>query len=713
MMSCEKKKEMVNVAICFFTFVVALTTSQSLDGEWVGQLPVIGHVFVATFSGSTVTISVPQLKLTNTATFSVETTREPFVVTVPETNCYLQPFRGSTLRAIWKLNADASQLTIAVRTMDCVTRLPEHFRHGRGRADCGCASSIGRADAGATDAAADANAADAGAVAAAVSGQLHVDAHVSALLLRVQRVAPPAAVHLRGRPHRARVLRLHAPRRLQRRARRQRHRPHSARPIRSPSPTSGQWYCAVVADPAIEQFVRLNRTRVTVAFAAGAAEVILWESELGMPRKFTCAATGCRASRLGGADSVVCAETLCWCEHAIGCNPALLELLRQPRTDATFHCNGTGYCQFRQKELPIIIAVQCRYGQCVPRHRDVPLIAAALPRDAALVDSMLWSHLGAALALAALAALCCAALLAANRPKLDVDGDARGADTQPQLPGVQLRFDALHYRVGKKQRWLLRGVSGRVEPGELLAIIGASGAGKTTLLDLLAGWRKSGEARGAVLVDGAPRDARSFKRISGYVPQEEPFLPTLTVQEQLELTAELTFAPSVGPVARRRRVDEALADVGLAHVRHTRIGHVVSGGGGERGISGGERRRLSIANQLLARPRIHLLRRADVGPRRRQRARRAPGAAAPGARAQADGGALDSPAAAQHFRHVPPPPPAAGRRDGLLWAGGARRRPLCAPRRTLSRRRQFRRFRTRHARGRNAAAARQVSRIGI
>jgi ABC-type multidrug transport system ATPase subunit/ABC-type multidrug transport system permease subunit len=180
----------------------------------------------------------------------------------------------------------------------------------------------------------------------------------------------------------------------------------------------------------------------------------------------------------------------------------------------------------------------------------------------------------------------------------------RAADTQPQLPGVQLRFDALHYRVGKKQRWLLRDVSGRVEPGELLAIIGASGAGKTTLLDLLAGWRKSGEARGAVLVDGAPRDARSFKRISGYVPQEEPFLPTLTVQEQLELTAELTFAPSVGPVARRRRVDEALADVGLAHVRHTRIGQVVSGGGGERGISGGERRRLSIANQLLARPRI-------------------------------------------------------------------------------------------------------------
>jgi hypothetical protein len=222
----------------FFTFVVALTTSQSLDGEWVGQLPVIGHVFVATFSGSTVTISVPQLKLTNTATFSVETTREPFVVTVPETNCYLQPFRGSTLRAIWKLNADASQLTIAVRTMDCVTRLPEHFRHGRGRADCGCASSIGRADAGATDAAADAGAADAGAVAAAVSGQqLHVDAHVSALLHRVQRVAPPAAVHLQdGRigPE-CSVCTRHADCSAERAANDTVAR---ARPIRSPSPTA-------------------------------------------------------------------------------------------------------------------------------------------------------------------------------------------------------------------------------------------------------------------------------------------------------------------------------------------------------------------------------------------------------------------------------------------------------------------------------------------
>jgi ABC-type multidrug transport system ATPase subunit/ABC-type multidrug transport system permease subunit len=593
---------MIILLIIFSIVVVALTTAQSLDGEWVGQLPVLGHVFVAKFSGSSVTISVPQLKLTNTANFTVQTMREPFVVTVPETNCYLQPFRGSTLRAIWKLNGDASQLTIAVRTMDCVSRLPESFE----MAD-GVLIVVARRRSGVPTPAPPTPPPTPERPTPAPS-PLRCPANYTTMqsfrrffseynewrqlpqcICSDGRIGPECSVCTRNADCNEQRLSNDTSMRCQ------------TDPLTITD--GGQWYCAVVADPAIEQFVRLNRTRVTVAYANGTAEVILWESELGMPRKFTCAATGCRASRLGGADSVVCDETLCWCEHAIGCNPALLELLKQPRTDATFQCNSTGHCQFRQKELPIVIAVQCRYGQCESRRRDLPLIASTLPRDPELVDSMFWSHFGVEIALTALAFACCLALLCANRPKIDVDGDVRGIDTQPQLPGVQLRFDAVHYRVNAK-RWLLRDVSGRVEPGELLAIIGASGAGKTTLLDILAGWRKSGDAHGTVLVDGVPRDARSFKLISGYVPQEEPFLPTLTVQEQLELTAELTFAPSVGPMARRRRVDEALSDVGLTHVRNTRIGQVVSGGGGERGISGGERRRLSIANQLLSRPRI-------------------------------------------------------------------------------------------------------------
>lgn len=107
-----------------------------------------------------------------------------------------------------------------------------------------------------------------------------------------------------------------------------------------------------------------------------------------------------------------------------------------------------------------------------------------------------------------------------------------------------------------------------------------------------------------MLVDGQDRDPRSFKLISGYVPQEEPFLPTLTVREQLEFTAEFTFDESVGPVVRRNRVQQALEDVGLAHVADTRIGGLT---GGRRGISGGERKRLSIASQLLTRPRILFL----------------------------------------------------------------------------------------------------------
>lgn len=581
---------------------VALTTGQSLDGEWVGSLPVVGHVFVAKFTGSTVSISVPQLKLMNTANFTVSTTSTPYVVTVPETNCYLQPFKGSTLRAIWKIDAAATQLTIAVRTMDCPTRLPEHFDMAEGVLIIVAKRTSGMpTSAPPSPPPTPVRPTPAPSPLRCPSNFTTMSTFrrffqeynewrsLSRCLCTDDRIGPECSVCTRNQ---------------------------DCNPERSPNDTSavcetdpltvvdsGQWYCSVVSDPALEQFVRLNRSRVTVSYVNSSAEVIVWESDMGMPRKFTCSATGCRASRLGGADSVECDETLCWCEHAIGCNPSLLELLKQPRTSATFQCNSTGYCQFRQKELPIIIAVQCRYGQCYPRNRIVPFVASTLVRDPELVETMFWSHFGVQVGLVVLAFVCCLALLLANRPKIDVDGDMRGIDPQPQLPGVQLRFEGVHYRVDSK-RWLLRDVSGRVEPGELLAIIGASGAGKTTLLDILAGWRKSGDAHGTVLVDGAARDARSFKLLSGYVPQEEPFLPTLSVQEQLEMTAELTFSPAVGPLARRRRVDEALAAVGLSHVRNTRIGQVVAGGGGTRGISGGERRRLSIANQLLSRPRI-------------------------------------------------------------------------------------------------------------
>eukprot|EP00884_Botryococcus_braunii_P010508 jgi/Botrbrau1/19459/Bobra.0338s0079.1 len=80
------------------------------------------------------------------------------------------------------------------------------------------------------------------------------------------------------------------------------------------------------------------------------------------------------------------------------------------------------------------------------------------------------------------------------------------------------------------EKKILQQCSGRVLPGEMLAIVGPSGAGKSTLLDLLA--MRIQRTAGEVLVDGVPQD-RTFSQMSTYVPQEDAFVPTLSVWETL------------------------------------------------------------------------------------------------------------------------------------------------------------------------------------
>jgi ABC-type multidrug transport system ATPase subunit len=578
----------------FLLFSPIQCQSVSLDGEWSGNLPLVNFPFTATFRGQTAEIRVPRLSLMNMAAFEIDTSVTPHVVQVRDTNCLLQPTPGSLLRAIWSLSSDGRQLTIAVRTADCATKLPTSFE-----AADGVLTIVARRRSGEpTPEPPTPKPTPARATPPPMplfcprdnfteieTFRYYVtEERMSRVLEKCRctdgRIGPECRVCTRDADCRV-DNRTACETRFDR--------------VRD----AGNWFCSIVSDPAIEQYFSLNRSRLTVAFANGSADVTLWDSTNGLPRTFQCRATGCRASA-AVSNTVTCDATLCWCERGAGCNPALLELLKGPTTTASFQCDADGLCSFRQRELPFFLSVKCRFGNCYSEAEERMRAHVAGPPRNSL--PMLWAYSGAAWAIVALALACCLALLLASRPKIDVAADLRGDDTEPQQPGVQLRFESIFYGVG--DRLLLRGISGHVAPGELLAIIGASGAGKTTLLDLLAGWRKSGEARGTILVDGEPRDSASFKRISGYVPQEEPFQPSLTVVEQLEITAALTFDAAVGPVARRRRVDQALADVGLSHVRHTRIGQVVAGGGGARGISGGERRRLSIANQLLARPRI-------------------------------------------------------------------------------------------------------------
>lgn len=146
---------------------------------------------------------------------------------------------------------------------------------------------------------------------------------------------------------------------------------------------------------------------------------------------------------------------------------------------------------------------------------------------------------------------------------------------------------------------VLHGVTGQVAPGQVVAILGPSGSGKTSMLNIIAG-RTAGGVGGRVLYNGAECAPDSLKRHLGYVQQSDAHLAALTVEETLDFVAELRLPPTVTPAERRHRVGDLLRELDLQHVRHSRVGVVGAG------ISGGERRRLAIAQEIIASPKLLL-----------------------------------------------------------------------------------------------------------
>ncbi|XP_004436764.1 PREDICTED: ATP-binding cassette sub-family G member 5 [Ceratotherium simum simum] len=154
------------------------------------------------------------------------------------------------------------------------------------------------------------------------------------------------------------------------------------------------------------------------------------------------------------------------------------------------------------------------------------------------------------------------------------------------------------------QRWdrqILKEVSLYVESGQLVCILGSSGSGKSTLLDAMSGrLRRQGTFLGEVCVNGRALRRDQFQDCFSYVLQSNTLLSNLTVRETLRYTALLaTRGGSRG--CFQRKVEAVMAELSLSHVADRLIGNYNFGG-----ISNGERRRVSIAAQLLQDPTIML-----------------------------------------------------------------------------------------------------------
>lgn len=148
------------------------------------------------------------------------------------------------------------------------------------------------------------------------------------------------------------------------------------------------------------------------------------------------------------------------------------------------------------------------------------------------------------------------------------------------------------------EKTVLDNVSGRVVPGEIMAILGPSGAGKTTLIEILAQKHKVGRVTGGVSFPGTG----SRKPRVGFVPQQDVLPPMLTVREALLFAARLRLPEGVPDVEKQARVDDIMTRLGIAHVSDVRIGD-----GEKRGISGGEMRRVTIGLELVSKPDVLLL----------------------------------------------------------------------------------------------------------
>lgn len=166
----------------------------------------------------------------------------------------------------------------------------------------------------------------------------------------------------------------------------------------------------------------------------------------------------------------------------------------------------------------------------------------------------------------------CQAATEADPEKTRTQPLPESGDSVPERSTVFTFRDISYYvpHAGQELQ-LLRNVSGYVEPGQLVALMGSSGAGKTTLMDVLAQRKDSGRIEGSILVNGRPQGI-SFQRTTGYCEQNDVHEPTATVREALVFSARLRQDHAVPDSDKIAYVEQIMELLELTPMQHALVG---------------------------------------------------------------------------------------------------------------------------------------------